>query len=189
MEKNLKNTQTFEQYTDKNLNISDFISSINNYDIELLKKSVNPSIVNKQIFKIFDDDKTPLWTPLTKISTLKKQREDDNRYNGKPITKSEKNDVELAKVVIDNGANIDDKDRNGNTALHYCVYYKNYELMKYLVDNGANVNIQDNNGNTPLMLALKHGYKNFSDFLIDNGADKNIKNFNDENFFNYIKYI
>ena len=169
MEKNL----TFEQHTDKNLNISDFISSINNYDIELLKKSVNPSIVNKQIFKIFDDDKHPLWTPLTKISTLKKQREDDNRYNGKPITKSEKNDVELAKVVIDNGANIDDKDRNGNTALHYCVYYKNYELMKYLVDNGANVNIHDNNGNTPLMLAFKQGYKTFSDFLIDNGTDKN----------------
>lgn len=60
MEKNL----TFEQHTDKNLNMSNFISSINNYDIELLKKSVNPSIVNKQIFKIFDDDKNPLWTNL-----------------------------------------------------------------------------------------------------------------------------
>lgn len=164
----------------ENLNISDVISSINNYDIELLKKSLNPSIVNKQIFKIFDDDKKPLWTPLIKISTLKKQLENDNRYNGKPITKSEKNDVELAKVVIDNGADIDDKDRNGNTALHYCVYYKNYELMKYLVDNGANVNIQDNNGNTPLMLAVMRGYKNFSDFLIDNDANKNIKNFNGE---------
>ncbi len=167
------------------LNISDVIRSINTHDIELLKKCIDRSVVNKQIFKIFDDDEKPLWTPLIKISTLKKQREDDNRYNGKPITKFEKDDVELAKIVIDNGANIDTKDRNGHTALHYCVYYKNYELMQYLVYNGSNVNIQDNNGNTPLMLAVIQGAKNFSDFLIDNGADKNIKNFNGENFYDY----
>lgn len=182
--KDKRHIQNFNKHQE-NLNISDVISSINNYDIELLKKSLNLSIVNKQIFKIFDDDKKPLWTPLIKISTLKNKRENDNRYNGKPITKFGKNDVELAKVAIDNGADIDDKDRNGNTALHYCVYYKNYELMKYLVDNGANVNIQDNNGNTPLMLAVKMQPKNFSDFLIDNGANKNIKNFNGEDFFNY----
>lgn len=180
----MRQIQSFNGHQEK-LNITDVRNSINNYDIELLKKSVNPSIVNKQIFKIFDDDKKPLCTPLIKISTLKKQREDDNRYNGKPITKSGKNDVELAKIVIDAGANIDEQDRNDNTALHYCVYCKNYELMKYLVDNGANVNIQDSNGNTPLMLAVTRGYKNFSDFLIDNGADKNTKNFNGENFYNY----
>ncbi len=126
-----------------------------------------------------------MWTPLIKISTLKKDREDDYRYYGKPITKSEKNDIELAKVVIDNGANIDDKDRNGHTALHYCIYYKNYELMVFLINNGANVNIQDNNGNTPLIISLNRCYENFTDFLINNGADKNIKNFNGENFYNY----
>lgn len=88
----MKHLKTLQQLNEssENLNISDVISSINNYDIELLKKSLNPSIVNKKIFKIFDDDKKPLWTPLMKISTLKKQREDDNRYNRKPITKSQK---------------------------------------------------------------------------------------------------
>ena len=186
MKDDKKHIEIFNEHVENtSSSISDVINSINNYDIELLKKSLNLSIVNKQIFKIFDDDKKPLWTPLIKISTLKNQREYDNRYNGKPITKSEKNDVELAKVVIDKGANINYKDRNGNTALHYCVYYKNYELMKYLVDNGANVNAQDNNGNTPLILAIMRDFEKFSDFLIDNGADKNIKNFNGENFFNY----
>ena len=66
----MRQIQSFNDHQEK-LNIPDVRNSINNYDIELLKKSVNPSIVNKQIFKIFDDDKKPLWTPLIKISTLK----------------------------------------------------------------------------------------------------------------------
>ena len=55
--KHIKTPQELNE-TSENLNISDVISSINNYDIELLKKSLNPSIINKKIFKIFDDDKS-----------------------------------------------------------------------------------------------------------------------------------
>jgi ankyrin repeat protein len=182
--KDNKHIQSFNEHQE-NLNISDVISSINNYDTILLKKSISTKIVNKQIFKIFVDDKKPLWTPLIKISTLKKYREDDERYNGSKVDKDENDDCDLAKIIIDNGADLNTQDRNGNTALHYCVYYRNYKLMELLVKEGANINIQDNNGNTPLQLSVMRKYNNFSDFLIKNGADKTIKNFNGENLFNY----
>ena len=182
--KHLKTPQELNEASE-NLNISDVISSINNYDLDLLKNSITPRIVNKHIFKIFDDDEKPLWAPLIKISTLKKHREDELRYNGISINKNEDDDCELAKIIINNGADLDIKDRNGNTALHYCVYYKNYKLMELLIKEGADLNIQDNNGNTPLQLSVMRGYTNFSNLLINNGADKNIKNFNGENFYNY----
>lgn len=185
MKNELKHLKTFEQNTDKNVNISDVISSINNYDTDLLKKSISPTIVNKKIFKIFDDDTQPLWTSLIKISTLKKYREDNERYNGISTNKNEDDDCKLAKIIIDNGADLNTKDRNGNTALHYCVYYRNYKLMELLIKEGVDVNIQDNNGNTTLQLSLMRGYINFSNFLVNNGADKSIKNFNGENFYNY----
>lgn len=171
--------------------MTDIITSIKTYDLDLLQKSISPDTVNEKIFKIFEDDSKPLWTPLIKVSTLKNYREDKKKYDGITINKNEDDDCKLAQIIIDNGANINDKDRNGNTALHYAIYYKNYKLMELLVNNGADVNVQDNNGSTPLHLAIKRSEKYFEDyyskFLIDNNADKDIKDNNGENYFNFIK--
>lgn len=174
-----------EQDENYKKNVKNVIKSINEYDTGLLEKSISPKIVNQKIFKIFEDDKKPLWTPLIKVSTLKKNRDSNERYWGINVNKNEDDDIKLAEILINNGANINDKDRNGHTALHYCVYYKNYKLMEFLVNNGADMDVQDNNGNTPLQLSIMRKYDNFSKFLINNGADKNIKNFNGENVFNY----
>ncbi len=113
--------------------MDNIIKAINNNDIKLLKESINSFNVNNKIFNIFDDDPIPLWTPLIKISTLKKQREDNYRYNGIIPTMNEKDDCELVNILIDSGVNLNEQDRNGNTALH-CIYYKNYYLMELLVE-------------------------------------------------------
>lgn len=166
---------------------SDVVKSINRYDVESLRNSINESNVNSKIFTIFEDDDIPLWTPLIKISNLKDKRKSDLRYNGKSTKKSDRDDVDLARVVVEAGANINEKDRNGNTALHYCVYYKNYELADFLIKSGVDLDIQDNNGNTPLLLASYHSDKISSKLLIDNGANKTIKNRNGESFFDFEK--
>lgn len=145
---------------------SDVVKSINRYDVESLRNSINASNVNSKIFTIFEDDDIPLWTPLIK-------------------KKSDRDDVDLARVVVEAGANINEKDRNGNTALHYCVYYKNYELADFLIKSGVDLDIQDNNGNTPLLLASYHSDKISSKLLIDNGSNKTIKNRNGESFFDF----
>jgi hypothetical protein len=43
----------------------------------------------------------------------------------------------LAKLVVRKGANKNAQNKSGNTALHYCMYYKHEEFQKWLLADGA----------------------------------------------------
>ena len=72
--------------------------------------------------------------------------------------------LQVMKILIDNGANVNAKNKNGLTPLHYAVDV-NYsssrnceKVVKLLMDNGADISIKGNNGLTPLDLATINGY-------------------------------
>ncbi len=58
----------------------------------------------------------------------------------------------VVKVLVENGANVQAKGKNGQTALHLCA--QNYgirkEVIQYLIEKGIGVNDRDNDGDTPL---------------------------------------
>ena len=64
---------------------------------------------------------------------------------------------EMAKILIEHNADIEVKDRFGNTPLSNAVYdhrkVHNGQLIKLLVDAGADVNAENNYGVSPLKLA------------------------------------
>ena len=62
-------------------------------------------------------------------------------------------DLETAKLLIENGTDINANDKDGVTALMNASKEGNLEIVKYLVEKGANVNIKDNHGRTALDLA------------------------------------
>ena len=72
------------------------------------------------------------------------------RHTTKPII-----DDPLLKI-IDNGANIDAKDSDDRTPLHYAAMYKE-EMVSKLISSGANIYATDGNDKTPLDYALKLG--------------------------------
>jgi ankyrin repeat protein len=89
------------------------------------------------------------------------------------------NNIELAKMLIDAGADLDAKDYTKNTSLHLASKYNHTELAKMLIDAGADVNAKDSDKLTPL-----HGALLFSGFikntkifeiLIEGGANVNAK--------------
>ena len=47
--------------------------------------------------------------------------------------------MEIAKLLVDNGANVNAKDKNGNTALTYAKRKgsKGEEMVKFLISRGA----------------------------------------------------
>lgn len=87
-------------------------------------------------------------------------------------------DIELAKLLIENGSDLNEKDYNGNTPLlcSCCCCYDNYEIIKLLIEKGSDVNAKDKFGNTPLGYARYNNNRvDLVKFLIENGEHINEK--------------
>ena len=59
--------------------------------------------------------------------------------------------------LVELGANINDGDLHGSTALHHAVAGKELKLIEWLLENGADANVADDAGKTPLILAVEAG--------------------------------
>ena len=67
-------------------------------------------------------------------------------------------DIEKTKSFIDSGIDIDQKDEEHNTPLHYATKAGNLSQVQVLISNGANVNAKDSRGQSPLHHAAGRGY-------------------------------
>lgn len=65
-------------------------------------------------------------------------------------------DPDGVEAAVCAGADVDEKDEFGATALHYSISESNPEVARRLIDLGANVNIQDDQGRTPLHYAVEY---------------------------------
>jgi ankyrin repeat protein len=85
------------------------------------------------------------------------------------------NELHRVKVLLDYGANLDDRDRHGRTALHYAVRGGKLPLVKLLLDRGARTDALDGDGLTPLLQLAKTRSKAdpipLMELLTENGAD------------------
>lgn len=83
---------------------------------------------------------------------------------------------EIIEKLIKNGADINARDKDGNTLLMLIINKNNFDLDiigKMLIDKGIDINAKNNKGQTALMVSASYG--GYCDLLIDRGADKNIK--------------
>lgn len=127
---------------------------------------------------------------LSKVATLLKHNSyiDTRDHNGQtPLHYSIRSgNTEVAKYLIDNGANLNIQDNPyrqtakyaySKTPLHYAIESGNTEIVKYLIDRGANPNIQDAYSETPLYSAIYSGNTEIVKYLLDHNADPNSKGF------------
>ncbi len=79
------------------------------------------------------------------------------------------------KRILESGVDVNsvDKDKYGNTALHYAAYKNKTEIVKLLLSKGANVNAVSINKETPLHLACFYGNKEVIELLLAAGANVN----------------
>lgn len=75
--------------------------------------------------------------------------------------------LEIARLLVLNGANLNLKNKDGNTALHIAILKNNLALVKLLIRNKALIELKNNELETPLMLALRLGYKTSYELLLE----------------------
>ena len=75
--------------------------------------------------------------------------------------------VDIARFIIDSGADINEKDIKGMTALMYASISGNENLVQLLLTKNADINIEDNNGMTALMYATKNNHIKIINLLFD----------------------
>ena len=100
------------------------------------------------------------------------------------------NCIECAKILLDNGANINQTTNYGWTPLLTATQNRNYKLAVLLLERGANPNLKNNGGWSPLYLATDNRNIEIGDyptpkadmdqlefikFLIAKGADVNVR--------------
>lgn len=80
--------------------------------------------------------------------------------------------TDIAKLLIDRGANVNE---TGGLyefqPLNLAAIYGHTAIVKLLIDRGADVNAKNKYGNTPLIHALHNGHTEIAKLLLDRGAE------------------
>jgi len=78
--------------------------------------------------------------------------------------------LEMLKLLLENGANVNGKDTNGATLLIESVRMGRIEVMRLLLDHGADIEAKDNEGMTALMWTAFWGKLDIAKMLLERGA-------------------
>jgi len=84
---------------------------------------------------------------------------------------------ELMRKYILKQKNVNIRDKDGKTLLHYAAQKGYLDVIKLLLEKGADINAKDKDGKTPLHDAIIYSGKSYEliTFLIEKGADFNLK--------------
>ena len=90
---------------------------------------------------------------------------------------AERGDINVVTFLIENGADVNVTDANGNTPLIFIINKTgNFGITRRLLEKGAAVNLQNRSGETALMYAAWRGYASIVRLLLENRADVTLKN-------------
>ena len=90
-------------------------------------------------------------------------------------TCADKGLLDVARDLIEAGADVNAKDNEGLTPLYMCALGGHVEVARALIEAGADVNAKKDNGVTPLHMCAYTGHLEVSRALIEKGADVNAK--------------
>ena len=97
---------------------------------------------------------------------------DNNQFHELPIHfAATSGNVEIARILLDAGADIDAGDSDNSTALGVAAMRGHAPLVGFLIERGANVNHRDRKADCPLSFAVSAGKEEIARQLVEAGAD------------------
>lgn len=97
------------------------------------------------------------------------------------IRACDRDNTNFAKLILENGADVNTQDHNGDTALHWTSTNGQLDYMKLLLEHGADLHVRNGDENTPIHVAMADGsdkHRNQFDvvkLLIESGADIHLR--------------
>jgi len=78
--------------------------------------------------------------------------------------------VEVVRLIVNRGADINIRDAINNTALHYAAESCSVGIIKFLIDKGLSVNLTNTENSTPLHISVQFGHLEATKTLVGKGA-------------------
>ena len=103
---------------------------------------------------------------------------DGNNLSNAFVRAGVSNHPDILEAFLDQGMNVDIKDRRGFTALIYASDNGYLESIRLLLQHNANSDVQSKLGLTALMYASRRSHKEIVQLLLDHNAEKDLKNRN-----------
>jgi ankyrin repeat protein len=130
-----------------NAGLTDIKTAVTNGDLTLVRSMIegDKSLLEFKIDSVF--------TPLNLAS-----------YEGK---------TDIVKYLLEKGADVGTKDKEGSTPLQNAAAKGHFEIVKLLVEKGSDVNYKDDNDVTPLHFGCMSGNLDIVKYLVAKGADLN----------------
>jgi ankyrin repeat protein len=102
---------------------------------------------------------------------------DDSRFRELPIHyAAQTGNIEIARLLLKAGADIDAGDSDNSTALGIAAMRKHGDMVAFLIENGADVNRRDRKADCPLSFAVYGRDEAIIQQLLDAGADLYFRN-------------
>jgi len=86
-------------------------------------------------------------------------------------TATEKGDINVVRLLIYRGVNIDFADEEDVTAVQLACCKGHYAIAELLIQNGADINRSSTHGATPLYWGIKEGRRDIVTLLLEHGAE------------------
>jgi len=143
--------------------------------VALLLILASPSLAGEIHDAIAGGDLARVAELLRGDPSLVNSQTEDPMHNYPLHTAAINNQVDIARLLLKVGAEVDCGDRDGSTPLHDAALLRKQEMVDFLLSKGADVNKRDQNGAFALTFAATGGDSVIVRRMLDAGADVDVR--------------